>query len=217
MTKDREIHVHLELAERRARVVVWAASQAAGPAAELRLAHVRLAPVGAQVQGVHLVDEAEGVGDGEEVTTDPTPGGLAQGIARWAASSGPSRTAAFLGAVAHDALHQHDVRGTEAVTLLLGPACVPDVALVCPETGPWRTFIAPSTGVPEVYRRSFADRWYCRVVLPPQWLPDPIDGVPLRIGVVRSHERSGDQESAPYALLPWRLDPGRFALDLGAW
>jgi hypothetical protein len=110
-----------------------------------------------------------------------------------------------------------DVRGSEAVTLLLGSSGRASVALVVPETGAWRLFAGPQGVAPEVHRRSYADRWYCRIVLPPQWLPDPINKESLEVGLVRSHQNSGDQESAPYAMLPWRLDPGRFAVDLSAW
>jgi hypothetical protein len=110
-----------------------------------------------------------------------------------------------------------DVRGSEAVTLLLGSSGRASVALVVPETGAWRLFAGPQGVAPEVHRRSYADRWYCRIVLPPQWLPEPIDEGSLEVGLVRSHANSGDQESAPYAMLPWRLDPGRFAVDLSTW
>ena len=110
--------------------------------------------------------------------------------------------------------------GTEAITLLFGPAPDgggPSVVLAVPETGGWRLFAGPAAPDLEIHRRSYRDRWFCRVVLPEAWLPDPLGGAPLQLGVVRTHQGTGELESAPYAVLPWRPDPGRVSIDLDAW
>jgi hypothetical protein len=108
-----------------------------------------------------------------------------------------------------------DTRGVEAVTVLLGgePAAV---ALTVPETGWHRLFFGEGDGTLEVHRRSYPDRWLCRIVLPEGWVAPPAGG-PVQIGLVRTHGDGGSMETGPYATLPWRLEPGRAVVDLTVW
>jgi hypothetical protein len=108
-----------------------------------------------------------------------------------------------------------DLRGVEAVTVFLG-GVGSGVGLAVPETGRHIVFAGDNDETLEVYRRSYHDRWFCRIVLPEQWLHDPSDG-PARIGLVRTHGDSESVETAPYPSLPWHLDPGRADISLGAW
>lgn len=104
----------------------------------------------------------------------------------------------------------------EAITLLLGLEGAPGraVALTVPEQGSWELSRGVDDGTLEVHRRSGADRWLCRVVLPDAWIP----GVgPLLVGMRRSHGDNDAFETGPYQSLPWRDEPGRAAIELGRW
>jgi hypothetical protein len=110
-----------------------------------------------------------------------------------------------------------EARGVEAVTLLIGPAEAPDVVLTVPETGWHRLFAGGNDGTLQVHRRSFSDRWHCRIVLPEAWLPVLKELSPLRIGGIRTHGDGSAMETAPNTGPPWRHRPGRAAIILGAW
>lgn len=102
-------------------------------------------------------------------------------------------------------------RGVEAVMLLFGgePA---RAILAVPERGPHRLFRGADSPDLEVHRGAYADRWYCRVVVPDAWLA----GQAL-LGAVRTHGGAAAVETGPYASLPWHLEPGRAVIDLSAW
>jgi len=110
-----------------------------------------------------------------------------------------------------------DVRGVEAVTLLIGPEDDPTVALTVPETGWHRLFIGGNDGTLQVHRRSFSDRWYCRIVLPEAWLPVLMESTALRFGGIRAHGDGVGVETSPATSAPWCQAPGRAAILLGAW
>jgi hypothetical protein len=110
-------------------------------------------------------------------------------------------------------------RGIEAVTVLLGPgrrAGGPSVALTVPENGRHRLFRGSDDGTLEVHQRSYGDRWLGRIVFPAIWLPASPDG-PALVGLVRTHGDSDATETGPYPTLPWRLNPGRVAINTTVW
>jgi hypothetical protein len=110
-----------------------------------------------------------------------------------------------------------EVQGVEAVTLLIGPEDDPAVALTVPETGWHRLFVGGNDGTLQVHRRSFSDRWYCRIVLPEAWLPVLMESTALRLGGIRTHGDGEARETSPATSAPWRRAPGRAAVILGAW
>ena len=71
-------------------------------------------------------------------------------------------------------------RDEESITLLLGAGDAGDaaVALIVPEQGAWQVARGADDGTLQVHRRSAADRWLCRLVLPDAWLPGAGAGVP---------------------------------------
>lgn len=104
----------------------------------------------------------------------------------------------------------------EYVELHLGPYGDPSVIIRVPETGEPQIMAGTTEPQLETHRRSFADHWRLRLVLPPSWLPPtPVD--PLLIGLLRSHGDSGEIESARAPMLPWRLDPPRLSVRLECW
>lgn len=126
-----------------------------------------------------------------------------------------SSATSVLGAFSNHA----DVRGVEAVTLLIGSEGEEDDArfvLTVPETGAFRLFRGANDGTLEIHRRSYLDRWYCRIVLPDDWLK-PKKGPYVLIGCVRSHLDFDQVETSPSRSLPWRLTPARIPIDLSQW
>ncbi|MCA9289574.1 MAG: hypothetical protein KDA25_00505 [Phycisphaerales bacterium] len=118
------------------------------------------------------------------------------------------------------------VRGIEAVTMLLGPESMdggPDVALAVAESGESRLFVGSAAAGLDVATRSYADRWYCRIVLPEGWLPRfDTDSIlvapdPVLFGFIRSHGDGRIVETSPEPSLPWELRPSRAAVDLRHW
>ncbi len=107
-----------------------------------------------------------------------------------------------------------ETRGLEAVTLVFGgePA---SVVLTVPESGVWRLFRGSGGSTLEVHRQSYADRWYCRVVVPDHWLR--AEGGSALLGAMRTHGGDDAIETGPFASLPWRPAPGRALIDLKAW
>jgi hypothetical protein len=108
-----------------------------------------------------------------------------------------------------------DLRGVEAVTVLFGDLGGGPI-LTVPETGWHRVFRGDHDGTLEVHRRSYHDRWFCRVVVPESWLTEA-GGRVVRIGLVRTHGDGAELETAPYATLPWAMDPGRAPISLDTW
>ena len=84
-----------------------------------------------------------------------------------------------------------------------------------PEIGDHRLFRGSGDAALEVHRRSYADRWYCRVVVPDHWLRTDTSGA--LVGAMRTHGDNNALETGPFASLPWRLQPGRAVIDLAAW
>lgn len=113
-----------------------------------------------------------------------------------------------------------DASGIEAATLLIGRSSFeggPRIALTIPEQGQWRLFKGAADAKLEVHRRSYGDRWLCRVVLPDSWLNPALEGPYLRLGLIRTHGDGDAIETAPNACAPWRLEPGRMEIDLSGW
>lgn len=121
-----------------------------------------------------------------------------------------------------------DVRGVEAVTVLLGPddsltpadatgaPRQPRVWLTVPESGFWRLAHGENDGTLQIHRASYADRWYCRIVLPETWF-SAAETSPGYIAILRSHGDGDQVETAPGPSAPWRPSPGRAAIDLELW
>jgi hypothetical protein len=111
------------------------------------------------------------------------------------------------------------MRGHEAVSILVGPDEEADVVLTVPERGEHRLFRGYSHGTLEVHRRSYADRWYCRIVLPNEWLtPGDADSpMQIRFGCVRTHGDSMAMETAPFTGVPWRQRTGRVHVQIDRW
>jgi hypothetical protein len=120
-----------------------------------------------------------------------------------------------------------DLRGIEAFTILLGPddeapvgegpsAGGPMIWLTIPEHD-WPVLVR-GLGHPDlrVHKRSFADRWTCRVVLPDAWF-SAAEANPAFVGFVRSHSDTQQVETGPAPSPPWRIAPGRAAIDLDHW
>ena len=107
-----------------------------------------------------------------------------------------------------------ETRGHEAITLLFGgePA---SAVITVPENGDYRLFRGSGGRTLEVHRQSYADRWYCRVVVPDHWLGGE-DGSAL-LGAIRTHGGDIAIETGPFASLPWRPAPGRALVDLQTW
>jgi len=125
-----------------------------------------------------------------------------------------------------------DLRGFEAITLLLGPAenlesrggggpntlsrYGPAIWLTIPETGFWRLARGESDGTLQIHRKSYSDRWYCRIVLPESWF-SAAETSPALVGMIRSHGDSNQLETGPNITTPWRPTPSRAAINLDRW
>ncbi len=112
-----------------------------------------------------------------------------------------------------------DTRGIEAVTLLIGPEKPdggPTIVLTVPELGWRRLFVGSNDGTLQIHRRSYADRWYCRLVMPERWMAGRTPGR-VELGFVRTHGDSDAVEAGPNTTVPWQLDPGRVAVDISSW
>ncbi|UCD73835.1 MAG: hypothetical protein JSV91_08545 [Phycisphaerales bacterium] len=109
----------------------------------------------------------------------------------------------------------------EAVTLIIGPEEEqggPSVVLTVPETGWHRLFVGSNDGTMQIHRRSYPDRWLCRIVLPDAWLFDPADPeAPLLLGAMRTHGDCDLIQTAPNPAVPWRARPTREAINLTQW
>lgn len=109
-----------------------------------------------------------------------------------------------------------EVRGREAVTLFLGSEEEPFVVLTIPEVGPQRQWVGVNDGTLQVHRRSYEDRWYCRLVLPDAWLGYPVEPGVL-MGFIRSHSDTDTIETSPNPIPSWSFDPGRIYVDTTLW
>jgi len=111
-----------------------------------------------------------------------------------------------------------DLRGMEAVTLLLGEDrdAEPLIWLTIPEDGYPLAIRGQHDGTLQIHKKSHGDRWYCRVVLPDAWF-SAAETSPAFIGFVRSHGDSEQLESGPNACVPWRATPSRAAINLDHW
>ncbi|HVP74214.1 MAG TPA: hypothetical protein VMS30_10780 [Phycisphaerales bacterium] len=112
-----------------------------------------------------------------------------------------------------------DLRGIEAITLLLGREDGEGqhaVWLTVAEHD-WPAVIA-GEDLPDlqVHKRSFGDRWYCRIVLPERWF-SAAETNPAFVAFIRSHGDDQQLETGPVPSPAWRAAPGRMALDLSRW
>ena len=115
--------------------------------------------------------------------------------------------------------NQRDTQGIEAVTLLIGPEETdggPTVVLTVPELGWRRLFVGANDGTLQIHRRSYDDRWYCRLVMPESWMKGHSPGH-VEIGFMRTHGDNNAVEAGPNTTVPWQLDPGRVAVDISSW
>ena len=111
------------------------------------------------------------------------------------------------------------LRGTEAVTILVGPSTnrrVPARHILCIQEHDDPIIIAGSRDqLPEVHVRSYADRWLARFVFPEDWLPGGDEY--LELALLRTHGDNRQFESAPNASVPWHMNPDKARLDLSNW
>jgi hypothetical protein len=130
----------------------------------------------------------------------------------------PAEVAGMQNAARGESSRFEQLRGTEAVALVLGSGDLrgeEERIVIVPESG-FHEVVGGSPGDVQIHRRSYADRWYARVVLPDDWLVRE-DQAPLLLGCVRSHGDGAELELGPGSALPWRLDPGRAVIDLTPW
>ncbi len=109
-----------------------------------------------------------------------------------------------------------EVAGREAITVFLGPEENPTVVLTVPELGLHRQWQGINDGTMQIHRRSFSDRWFCRIVLPDAWLGYPVEEGVL-MGFVRSHGDTTTVETSPNPIPSWSFDPGRIDVDTTLW
>lgn len=123
-------------------------------------------------------------------------------------------------AVLQGATTIQDLRSIEAVTLLLGWDRLrddPAIVLAVPERGWWTLLRGRQHGALQIHRGTYADRWYCRVVLPDEWLENALEPDMLQLCLVRTHRGDGAMETAPNRALPWRPEPGLIRIDISEW
>lgn len=112
-----------------------------------------------------------------------------------------------------------DVRGSETLTIYIGPSQLdggPSVILTVPEEGWHRLFAGSNDGTLQIHRRSYVDRWICRLVLPDAWMAVETPGR-IKLGFVRTHNNTQMIELGPNTTVPWQLDPGRIEIDISHW
>lgn len=111
------------------------------------------------------------------------------------------------------------LRGIEAATVMLGlpdDPQQPQVWLTVPENGFWKVVRGVNDGTLQVHRRSYEDRWLCRIVLPETWFSAQASPQAF-VGVARSHGDTLQIETGPNICTPWRPHVGRATLDLSRW
>ncbi len=119
-----------------------------------------------------------------------------------------------------------DLRGIEAITILLGPevgeadaragARGPAIWLTIPEDGFHRVVGGMNDGTLQIHKKSFEDRWNCRIVLPEAWF-SAAETSPALVGFIRSHGDGTQVETGPNPCTPWRPSPTRAAIELDQW
>lgn len=112
-----------------------------------------------------------------------------------------------------------EIRGYEAVTLFIGDEQFDDaiVRLVVPESGWHQLLNGENDGTLQIHRRSFDDRWYCRIVLPDAWLNALFAEDVTSFGVMRSQAGESELQFGPYPSPPWRAVPGTMAVNVAQW
>jgi hypothetical protein len=112
-----------------------------------------------------------------------------------------------------------DLRGKEAITLFLGSGELDDpdrIVLAVAESGEYRFLHGVDHLDLRIHRRSFSDRWHCRIVLPDDWLTDAEESA-IHLGLMRTFRDLGAVVSTPMPAVPWRIEPGRLTFDLSVW
>lgn len=89
------------------------------------------------------------------------------------------------------------------------------IILIVPEHGEYQLARGSDHRALRVHRRSYDDRWHCRIVLPDAWL-DTERGETTHLGVVRSFADNA-AATTPMPAVPWRLEPGRLSFDRSNW
>ena len=121
--------------------------------------------------------------------------------------------------VAEDSVPAPDQAASRGILLVVKkePGDEPPVQLVIPETGWHRLLRGENDGTLQIHRQAYADRWYCRVVLPDAWLGALIPGDTTAVGLMRIFPDQRAAQFAPHPAPPWRLQPGTTSLDLTQW
>lgn len=110
-----------------------------------------------------------------------------------------------------------DARRREGVILTIGANDEKPAVLFVPESGWHRIFQGENDGTLQVHRESYDERWYCRVVLPEQWLAATLDDDRTNIGVARTHSGADVVSPGPLLMPPWITQPGTVAVDMTNW
>lgn len=106
--------------------------------------------------------------------------------------------------------------GIDAVSVFIGPADGPRLVFTVPEEGTPRVWVGGRDDALQLHRRSFGDRWYCRVVLRDEWLDLPTAEA-AEFGFIRTHAGTNAFETSPDPCTPWSFAPGRASVGLQAW
>ncbi len=113
-----------------------------------------------------------------------------------------------------------DFQGREGVLLVIGDDELREtlVQLFVPESGWHQLLEGENDGTLQIHRRSYEDRWYCRIVLPDVWLNTVFEDDVTNLGMIRSHGGGEPMmQFAPYATPPWGMKPGTMPVNLSQW
>ncbi|MGI9013591.1 MAG: hypothetical protein ACR2GY_04995 [Phycisphaerales bacterium] len=102
--------------------------------------------------------------------------------------------------------------GRESLTISLNTLGGDGRTIVIPEEGQI-IWLRGNGSDPELYRSSFADRWYVRVVLPEEWL----GAGEIELGFVRAHAGVAAIHSSPAAMLPWSDEVPHVRIQTSGW
>ncbi len=112
-----------------------------------------------------------------------------------------------------------DLRGIEAITLLLGRSGMdrewPEHCIVITPDDGWRRYLGSDADAPDVGIRKQEDRWLASMTIPASWLPTGQDV--LKIAAIRTHLGDDSFETTPTPCVPWDLDPQPAYIDLESW